>query len=107
MKKILFDTYVVSLMLSDNMPEKWIKEKIYWLKSLPKVEIHPLTDSDAIKAGEIKVSHDDLSLVDCYILSIGKRRNSIILTTDHVIRDAGKKLGIEVNFCSFPNMNSD
>jgi len=137
MKKIIFDTYVVSLMLSDNLPEKWIKyyneirkgerilllfeplisetfyknelkfgmsackQKIYWLKSLPKVEIHTLTDTDAIAAGEIKVRYDDLSLVDCYLLSIGKRRSSIILTTDHVIRDAGKKLGIEVNFCSF------
>lgn len=139
MKKCLFDTYAVSLMLSGGLPEKWIRyanevrkgerilllfepliseifyknepkfgistcrEKIYWLKSLPKVEIHKLTDTDALDAGEIKIrnSQYDLSLVDCYLLSIGKRRNSIILTTDHGVRDVGKKIGVEVNYYPF------
>lgn len=141
MKKILFDTYVVSLMLSGNLPEKWVRyaneirkgerillmfepliseifyknvpvfgiskcrDKIYWLKSLPKVEIHTLTDNDALDAGEIKVQQLQygLSLVDCYLLSIGKRRNSIVLTTDHGVRDVGKKIGVEVKYCLFTN----
>lgn len=73
-------------------------DKIYQLKALPKVEIHTLTDIDAINAGEIKVRYCDydLSLVDCYLLSVGKSRKCIILTTDHKVRDVGKKINVEI-----------
>ncbi len=74
------------------------RDKIYQLKALPKVEIHRLTDTDAINAGQIKIRYldYDLSLVDCYLLSIGKSRKCIILTTDHKVRDVGKKIDIEI-----------
>lgn len=76
------------------------KDKIYQLKALPRVEIHRLNDNDAINAGEIKVRYSkyDLSLVDCYLLSIGKSRKCMIITTDHNVRDVGKKIDVEIKY---------
>lgn len=139
MRKCLFDTNAVSLMLSDRIPEKWVRystgvrewkivlllsepliseifyknvskfghaecrKHILLLKSLSHVEIHSLTDSDAINAGEIKIrlSQYGLSLVDYYLLSIGRPHKSIILTTDHGVKDAGRKIGVEINYYFF------
>ena len=139
MRKCLFDTNAVSLMLSGSIPERWVRystgvregkivlllfepliseifyknvpkyglaecrKHILWLKSLPHVEIHSLTDSDAINAGEIKIrqSQYGLSLVDCYLLSIGRHHKSIILTTDHGVRDAGREIGVEIDYHFF------
>lgn len=79
------------------------KKKVMWLKSLPHVDIHSLTDVDAFDAGELKLRYNNLSMVDSFMLSIGKRQGSLILTTDHDIRDAGRKMNIEIDFLPFPH----
>jgi predicted nucleic acid-binding protein len=83
--------------------EAEIKKKIIWLKSLKKFNIISLDNYDAILAGSIRVEYSkfNLSLVDCFILSIAKRNGALILTTDRAIRDVGKKINVEVNYLPF------
>ena len=97
---------LVSEMYYKNIPKlgkKRAKDQILWLKSLIKADIHSLDDNDAINAGTIKVdySSNGLSLVDCFLLSVAKKQNALILTTDHSIRDVARKLRVEVNFLPF------
>ena len=90
-----------------NIPKygkKDCKDKIFRLKSLPKTEIHPLDDNDAIRAGDIKVQYPEynLSLVDCFLLSVAKARGSKVFTTDHSVRDIAKKMNVNVDYLPFP-----
>ena len=83
--------------------KKGTKDKILGLKSLKKVDIYPLNDNDAINAGAIKVdySSSSLSLVDCFLLSVAKKQNALILTTDYPIRNVARKLKVDVSFLPF------
>lgn len=80
------------------------KDKIIWLKSLPKTEIYQLDDNNAISAGNIKVEFSKyrLSLVDCFLLSVAKVRGAMVLTTDRSVRDVAKKMNVNVNFLPLP-----
>ena len=105
---LLFEP-LISEIFYKNEPNFGISEcktRILQLKALPKVEFHTLTDTDAINAGEIKVRYKeyDLSLVDCYLLTVGKHRKSIILTTDHTVRDVGKKIDVEIIYHPLPEI---
>ncbi len=84
-------------------------DKILWLKSLPNVEIHRMNDNDAFNAGKIKVdfARYGLSLVDCFLLSIGKYQGSTIFTTDHEVRDVARKMRVNVDFLPFQSPVSD
>lgn len=81
--------------------KKKTKDKILGLKSFKEAEEYSLDDNDAINAGAIKVDYKNLSLVDCFLLSVAKKQNALILTTDHSIRDVARKLRVEVSFLPF------
>ncbi|PKP55722.1 MAG: hypothetical protein CVT88_08615 [Candidatus Altiarchaeales archaeon HGW-Altiarchaeales-1] len=95
---------VVSEIYYKNVPkfgEKKVKDKILWLKSLNQ-ELPSLDYDDAIKAGAIKIRNpNNLSLVDCFILAVAGRRNSLILTTDTLIRDVAKNMKVNVSYIPF------
>jgi predicted nucleic acid-binding protein len=72
------------------------------LKGLPHVEVHHLSDKDALSAGLIKASnHWDLSLVDSLILEVAASTSSLLVTSDHGLRDAAEVKGVEVSFLPF------
>ena len=94
---------VISEIYYKNIPKfgmKKTKDRILGIKSYSRAEIISLDDNDAFNAGEIKIrfSNYNLSLVDCFLLSVGRKHKALILTTDHLIRDVAKKIGVEVNF---------
>jgi len=68
MKKILFDTYVVSLMLSGNLPDNWIKyyneirkgERILLLRQTSEKCRFVLPEDNTMVASE-------KNSVDCYV----------------------------------------
>jgi predicted nucleic acid-binding protein len=89
-----------------NIPaygKKDCKDKILWLKSLPKTKIHQIDDNDAIRAGDIKIQYQKykLSLVDCFLLSAAKSNGSLVFTTDHRLRDVAKKMNLNVKYLPF------
>jgi predicted nucleic acid-binding protein len=136
----MFDTNALSIILYDNIPEKWSmkwkfiregraelilieplisevfyknvpkkgkkvsKNKIFWLKSLKKGEIYRMEDNDAILAGEIKIKYSNkgISLVDCFLIAVGKRQSASLFTTDPGIRDVARKLNVKVDYIPFP-----
>ncbi len=102
---ILFEP-LISEIFYRNTPKlgkKACKDKILWLKSLPRAEIHQLGDNEAIDAGNIKIdfAKNNLSLVDCFLLSVGKRYSCKIFTTDHSVRDVARELRINVDYLPF------
>ena len=142
MRKCLFDTNALSIIMRGTTPEKWsriwreirmgqrglvliepvvselyyknisrfgkknTRDLIYGFKSMPRAEIHELDDNDAINAGAIKIDYSSygLSLVDCFLLAVGRRLRADVVTTDPSVREAGRKLGVKINFISFTNL---
>jgi predicted nucleic acid-binding protein len=99
---LLFEP-LISEIYYKNFPKQGkraCKDKILWLKSLPKKGVYSLKNRDAINAGEIKVRflRYNLSLVDCFLLSVGMHCNATLLTTDHSVRDVARKMNIKVDF---------
>lgn len=107
-KGLLLFEPLISEIYYKNIPKHGkqnCKNKIIWLKSLQKTEIHQLNDRDAINAGDLKIqfSRYDLSLVDCFLLSIAKANKAMIVTTDHSVREVARKLNVNVSFLPFPS----
>jgi len=98
---LLFEP-LVSETYYKNIPrygKKISKDRIFWLKSLPRSKMHQIDDNDAIRAGDIKVQFPgNLSLVDCFLLAVAKTNNAKIFTTDYGVRDAARKMKIEVDY---------
>ena len=89
-----------------NIPKygkKACKDKIMWLKSLPKTKIHKLDNNDAIRAGDIKVQYSEygLSLVDCFLLTVAKVHSAMVFTTDHDVRDVAREMNVKVSFLPY------
>ena len=104
-KLILFEQ-LISETYYKNMKthsKKNCKNKIFWLKSLPNNYIYGIEDKDALNAGDIKVQYNDydLSLVDCFLITIAKTNGAEIFTTDHSVRDVARKMKINVNYFPF------
>ena len=60
------------------------KTKISLILSLP-IKIVSTTKDLAIKAGELKIKNNNLSIVDCYLIALGETENAEIYTTDSEI----------------------
>jgi len=80
-----------------------IRDEILILKSFPKVEMYIPDDNDAFMAGDIKTQYrkHNLSLVDCFIISIARRKRAVVFTTDNAINKVGKDLNVTVNYLPF------
>ena len=49
------------------------------------------TDKElALRAGELKLKHQNLSIVDCFVMAFAERENAVIYTTDSEIKRAYK-----------------
>jgi len=49
------------------------------------------TDKElALRAGELKLKHQNLSIVDCFVVAFAERENAVIYTTDSEIKRAYK-----------------
>jgi predicted nucleic acid-binding protein len=98
---LLFEP-LISEIYYKNIPDynkKFCKDKIMWLKSLPKTKIHQLDDNDAIIAGDIKAQYSKkVSLVDCFLLSVAKVNSAKIFTTDYDVRDVARDMKIKVDY---------
>jgi hypothetical protein len=47
------------------------------------------TDKElALRAGELKLKHQNLSIVDCFVVAFAERENAVIYTTDSEIKRA-------------------
>jgi predicted nucleic acid-binding protein len=44
----------------------------------------------ALRAGELKLKHQNLSIVDCFVVAFAERENAVIYTTDSEIKRAYK-----------------
>jgi len=42
-----------------------------------------------------------LSLVDCFLLSVAKVNGARVFTTDHKLRDAAKKMKVNISYLPF------
>ena len=105
-KGLLLFEPLISEIYYKNIPKHGkqnCKNKIIWLKSLQKTEIHQLNDRDAINAGDIKIqfSKYGLSLVDCLILTVAKSNGAMVFTTDPSVRNVARKLNVNVSFLPF------
>ncbi|MDO9537382.1 MAG: PIN domain-containing protein [Thermoplasmata archaeon] len=102
---LLFEP-LVSETYYKNIPKygkKASKDKIYWLKSLPKTKIHQIDDNDAINAGDIKVQYSrKLSLVDCFLLAVAKANSAKVFTTDPSVRDTARDMNINIDYLPLP-----
>ena len=80
------------------------RDRMVWLKTLPRADVIRLRDKDAFAAGEIKVgrSGSSLSLVDCFALELAKSHGAMLLTMDHSVRDEAKRMGVRCSFIPFP-----
>ena len=49
------------------------------------------TDKElALRAGELKLKHQNLSIADCFVVAFAERENAVIYTTDSEIKRAYK-----------------
>jgi predicted nucleic acid-binding protein len=49
------------------------------------------TDKElALRVGELKLKHQNLSIVDCFVVAFAERENAVIYTTDSEIKRAYK-----------------
>jgi len=73
---------------------------IYWDQFLPGSEILNITNADAFQAAEYKVTlhRFGISLVDSYILTIARKHNARVVTTDIGIKQAGKTIRLDVDY---------
>lgn len=72
--------------------EEDARSAIAELSRLP-VEIVPVDQEQALKAGEIKALHK-LSFVDCVAGSLAELRNSILVTADRDFQKVGRRIHI-------------
>ncbi len=110
-KGLLLFEPLISEIYYKNTPKhgkKVCKDKIMWLKSLPKTRIYQLNDRDAINAGDFKVqfSKYGLSIVDCFLLCVAKAHGAMVFTTDPSVKNVARKLNIKVSFLPFPKIKS-
>lgn len=104
--KLILIEPLISETYYKNVPKygkKRCKEKVYWMKALPKIYIHPLDDNDAILAGDIKTHYKGkgLSLVDCFLIAVAKANNAKIFTTDTGVRDIARSEKVQVDYLPF------
>jgi len=72
--------------------EEAAKRAIAGLSRLP-LEIIPVEQEQALKAGEIKALHK-LSLVDCVAGALAELRNSILVTADRDFEKLGRRIQV-------------
>ncbi len=99
---VLFEP-LISETYYKNIPKhgkKKSKDDIYLLKSLPKTKIHQLNDNDAMNAGDIKIQYKQyqLSLVDCFLITVARANNAKIFTTDHNLSNVARKMNVKVDY---------
>lgn len=98
---LLFEPLIAEIFyqLSRQKGEKAASDRILWLKGLPTMTMVKLDDNIAMDAGRYRKRGEfDISLVDAFSLAISKKERAELFTTDHGIRDAGKKIRVKVNY---------
>ena len=88
-----------------NVPQRGKRgtlDRILWLKSLPQITIYEPDDNDALFAGDLKLRHPSaLSIVDCFILAATRSTRARLITTDHSMRDAARRVGLRVDWLPY------
>lgn len=102
-KKLIIFEMLISEILYKNSKKLGLektKDKILEIKSLRNSVIIPVDDNDAFSSGGymLKLNKFGLSHVDSYILTLSKRCNARIVTTDPGLKNAGKNIGVEVDY---------
>ncbi len=99
---LLFEPLVaeMSYRLTLKVGEDRARERIYWLKGMKNTEIVNIDDNLAINAGKLylRYRNKSISLVDAFILSVANEKGAKVFTTDHHVRDAGRKERITIDF---------
>jgi hypothetical protein len=85
---------------TQRLGSRTCKDRLLWLKSLPRVGIHELTDNDALAAGDIRLRHpgQGLSMVDSLVLAVASVTRPRVLTTDPGVREVGHRMGLDVSY---------
>ncbi|MDI6730608.1 MAG: hypothetical protein QMD06_03605 [Candidatus Altarchaeum sp.] len=73
-------------------------------------KLYSLGYNDAIKADAIKIKYsgrkkDELSLVDCFLLTVAKRYYISIITTDHSINNIRRNMNVGVKYLPFVTLS--
>jgi len=98
---LLFEPLIAEIFyqLTRQKGESAAVNRILWLKGLPTITMVKLDDNIAMDAGRFRRRREfNISLVDAFALAISKKKRAELFTTDHGIRDAGKKIGVNVNY---------
>ncbi len=98
---ILFEGLVAEMFykLAEKRGFNFGRQKVAFVKSLRGVRVQPVTDEDAIRAGEIHIRtrRHRISLMDAWVLAIASRTSARVVTTDSGLQQASKMLGVEVD----------
>jgi len=101
-KLIIFEMLISEIFYinSSDYGFKTMREKLELIKHLPGSEIVNITNADAFQAAEYKVTlhRFGISLVDSYILTIARKQNARVVTTDIGIKQAGKTIRLDVDY---------
>jgi predicted nucleic acid-binding protein len=94
---------VISEAYHKNTPRlgsRTCKDRILWLKTLPNVLIHQMSDNDALTAGDLRLRYPGkgLSMVDSLLLAVASVTRPRVLTTDPGVREVGSRMGIDVSY---------
>ena len=104
-KLIIFEMLVSEIFYKNSQKYgfRTMREELGWIKHLPASEIIEITNTDAFQAAEYMVSlhRFGISLVDSYILTVAQKRHARVVTTDAGIKEAGKKIGLDVDYLPF------